>query len=181
MIIVLSVLMMTGGLSCSDSPQYTGFTSKLALRFQKTTLEGASNTLGVSLPVPTYLTEGLQIQQVYIAYFPEGASEVILFISDKGIEEKLVTNTEGIPQYYELRSKMRFTIRWGESGPPGIKLPGESVSINGKPGKILSNGETHSLVWQWRARERGVFETILAARKDMPKEELIRVAESVSQ
>jgi hypothetical protein len=111
-----------------------------------------------------------------------GASEVILFISDKGIEEIPVTNTEGILQYYELRSKMRFIIRWAESGPAGgIKVPGENVSINGIPGKILSDGETHSLIWQWRAREHGVFETILSANKGMPKEELIRVAESVSQ
>jgi len=174
-------------LSCSSAPATTPttpadtpfptFTTRITLYYyQGITLEEASlSSEGVSI-VPAYLPDDLKIQEVYIHYYPEeDRVKVILIISDEKVEKKLVTNAdmEGIIRlYYELECKMKMTVRQG-----GIPIRmGEKVKVNYGTGRIMVGDETQSLYWQV-----GRIEFILTASKNVPKEELIKVAESVKR
>ena len=182
---VLALWIITYCLSCSGAPPPTSttpssaplpaFTTKIGLGYyQEIPLEEASTTLETSL-APTYLPSGLKIQEVYTHYYPEeDRVEVILFISDEKIEKKLVTSTKGegiIRLYHEFECKMKMTIR--QAGPP-IRM-GEKVKVNYGTGRIMVGDETQSLYWYV-----GRIELILKASKDTPREELVKVAESVS-
>jgi len=151
-------------------------TSKLSLGFQETTMEEASEILGVIVPMPTYLPKGLEIKEVDISYSPEFACTILLFISDEEIIKELVTKTtsQGRVQYYIVQSKMCMRIEYshGMLIPGGFKLPGENVRVSGLPGKILESG---TLWWQ-----PPPFDIHLSRSEDISKEELFKVAESVS-
>lgn len=172
-ILILSVIIM--GLSCATSSPYTPITSKLRLGFQETTVEEASEMLGVTVPAPTYLPKGLEIKEVYISYSPEGRNTILLFISDEEISKELVTKTtsQGTVQYYMVQSKMRMKIIYiyGKMIPGGFKLPGENVTAKGVAGKILEGG---TLWWQ-----PPPFDIHLSRSEDISKEELLKVAESI--
>jgi len=172
-------------LSCSSAQPPTSttpasvpfptFTTKIGLGYyQGISLEEASlSSEGVSI-VPAYLPDDLKIQEVYIYYHPEeDRAEVKFIISDEKVEKKLVTNAdmEGIIRpYYELECKMKMTVR--QAG-PHIRM-GEKVKVNYGTGRIMVGDETQSLYWYV-----GRIEFILTVGKDVPTEELIKVAESV--
>lgn len=154
------------------------FTSTLELTAQKTTLEEASETIGVTLPVPTYLPEGYEIQEVYVE-----DSTVRLLISDKETEKKLVTHTDaaGTRQRYEFRCRMTMSISWfSEMGIP-IRLPVKQVKINESTGFLQDRSDHNALWWNWYPNpgEPGMFELVISANKEIPEEELVKVAESV--
>ena len=183
-IAVLAILIIVYSLSCSFAHQpstFPKFITKIELRYyQETTFEEAIDTLGATLPKPTYLPKGLKIEEVYINYNPEGRSTVILVISDEPIEKRLVTYTDqwgSVQQGYELECNMRMQIRWigGKHFMPIKPPPGqERVKVKGRTG-VIKEGETvNSLLWQIPR-----FELVLSMSKDVPKEELIEVAESV--
>ena len=152
--------------------------------YQETTLEEASNILGVTIPAPTYLPKGLKVQEVYISFHPEGGSfRVILLISEEEIEKKLVTYTDqqGVTrQRYEFESEMEMSIR---PAGPGLKMPwAERVKIGGISGNLVEGDDYNSLWWQMGAISNGragSFKIVLSASKGIPKEELMKVAESV--
>ncbi len=172
-------------LSCSSIPATTPttpastpfptFTTRIILvYYQEISLEEASlSSESVSI-VPAYLPDDLKIQEVYIHYYPEGdRAKAIFIISDEKIEKELVTNAdmEGIIRlYYELECKMKMTVR--RAG-PHIRM-GEKVKVNYGTGRIMVGDETQNLYWYV-----GRIEFILTASKNVPKEELIKVAESV--
>ncbi len=182
----LALLMVTSGLSCATSCPYGSFTSTLEVAFNKTTLDEASSILGVNVPAPAYLPKGLKIQEVYI----DPDTEVCILISDEGIgEKKLETYTvyAGDTPYltsqrYVFQCKMKLFVRWLDQGGVGLKIPGERVNIGGRTGVIRDHETLYALWWYWRPDpgEDGEFEMILFASKDIPKEELVKVAESVS-
>jgi len=132
---------------------------------QKLTLEEAGYVVGWPVPAPTYLPQGYEIQQVYVK-----DKTVILRISDEELEDG-------------LQWKMGMTISWHSEGiPGGLKLPGERVKINESTGVIVDRGDHNDLWWQWRLDpgRLEMFEFKLSAIKGIPKEELVKVAESVS-
>jgi len=160
------------------------FTSPLELNAQKVTLEEASKIMGVTVPVPTYLPEGYEIQEVYVT----GEHEVTLLISDEVIEKKLVgkqvvtdVGTVVTPQRYDAKCKMRMIIRWYPEGGAPIKLPVEKVKINENWGFLQGRGNHNALWWDWcpTSGEPEMFELVLAANKRISKEELAKVAKSV--
>ena len=172
-------------LSCSGAPATTPttpadtpfptFTTKIKPGYyQEISLEEASlSSEGVSI-VPAYLPDDLKIQEVYIYYHPEeDRAEVKFIISDEKVEKKLVTNAdmEGIIRpYYELECKLKITVRRA-----GVHIRmGEKVKVNYGTGRIMVGDETQNLYWYV-----GRIEFILTASKNVPKEELIKVAESV--
>lgn len=138
-------------------------------------MEEASLSSEGVITIPTYLPDGLKVQEVYIYYQPEeDRAKAILIISDEKIEKELVINAdmEGIIRlHYELECKMKMTVR--QAGPP-MRM-GDKVKVNYGTGRIMVGDETQSLYWQV-----GRIEFILTASKDTSKEELIKVAESVS-
>jgi len=185
--LVVALLMVTGCQSdreadSTPSPSSTStFTGTLELAAQETTLEEASSIVGVT---PTYLPEGYEIQEVYAS-----DSRVMLLISDEGIEKKLVTHTDaaGTRQRYEFQCKMRMSISWSSQGVPGgLKLPGERPEIKPSGGitiasVIVDRGGHNDLWWHWRPdpANDGMFEIVISAAKNIPKGELVKVAESV--
>ena len=162
------------------------FTSPLELNAQKVTLEEASKIMGVTVPVPTYLPEGYEIQEVYVT----SEHEVTLLISDEVIEKKLVgkqvvtdVGTVVTPQRYDVKCKMRMIMRWSPEGGVPIKLPVEKVRIDGSWGFLQDRGDHRALWWEWfpEPGKPAMFELVLAASKKISKEELVKVAESVQQ
>ena len=68
--VLMTILLMTTS-GCQfgtneTTPSFAAFTSTLELDAQKTTLEEARSILGVTVPAPTYLPKGHDIQEVYI-------------------------------------------------------------------------------------------------------------------
>jgi hypothetical protein len=184
LIVIVSVLtMMVGGLSCGYV--YNSVPGILELSDQKVTLEEASEIIGRPVPVPTYLPDGYAIQEVYA----HGKGMIMLLISDKEIEKKLVTHTDaaGTRQWYELRCPMTMQITWAVPGPPGIKLPGKRVDINTSRGVILGRGiiqdrgDYNALWWHWAPDPvlPGRFELVLSAGKRVSSSTLVKIAESV--
>jgi len=159
------------------------FTVVLELSAQKTTLAEASSIMGVNVPVPTYLPEGYEVQEIYV----EGSTIVRLLISDRETEKKLVMHTDraGTRQRYELRCRMTMRIRWDNDGhlipPAKAPVPKRGVKINASDGLIMVEDDTNDLWWTWRPDpdDEGLFELEISANKDIPEEELVKIAESV--
>ena len=176
-------------MSCGSTPVLPEFTTVVELKtYQQITLEEASDTLGVVLPKPAYLPKGLQIQEVYIYYhppgnyYPQGKGTVLIIFSDEKVEKELIkyTDQEGIARLkYNIACKMEMQIKWlgGDKFIPIKPPPGlETVKISGRVGFIREKTNVNILVWQIPE-----FELALFISKDAPKEELIKVAESVKR
>ena len=167
------------------------FTVQLEHAIEKTTLKEACNTVGLAIPVPTYLPEGYEVQEVYLSPMTSGPPGVILLISDRKIERNLVTRTDttGILQYYELQCRMTISARWNSDGlilPPKISSDmGRGVDINEGSGLIIWGWDEESNDLWWTLHpdpgDEGLFVLEISVSKDFPEEELIRVAESVQQ
>ena len=176
------------GMSCSSAPVLPEFTTVVKLStYQQVTLEEASDILGVALPEPEYLPKGLQVQEVYVyyyppgGYYPHGKGTVLTIFSDGKVEKELLeyTDQDGITRLkYNIECKMEMQTKWlgGDKFIPIKPPPGlETVKINGRVGFIREKADLNILVWQIPK-----FELALFISKDAPKEELIKVAESVS-
>jgi hypothetical protein len=142
------------------------FTSTLDLNdYQKTTLEEAGNIIGLTVPTPTYLPEGYEIQEVYIE--DTGSSTewiVVILISDEEIE--WIGN--------EYQCQMRITVYWHDVG--GLKMPwAERVEIGDSYGMLEKEKDHNDLSWIIRPGRK----LVLSASKNIPKGELVKVAESV--
>lgn len=161
------------------------FTVALELSTQKATLEEASSIIGMAIPLPIYLPEGYGIREIYLQPMMSGPPRVILLISDRETEKKLVTHTDaaGTRQRYELRCRITMSIRWDSDGflIPPAKVPGTSVEINESWGKIMRQDDSNELWWTWRPNpdDEGLFELVISANKDVPEEGLVKIAESV--
>jgi len=136
-------------------------------------LEEASDILGVTLPEPAYLPKGLQVQEVYVyyyppgGYYPQGKGNVRIIFSDGKVEKELIeyTDQDGITRLkYNIECRMRLQINWlgGEKFIP-IKVPPglEIVEINGKVGFIREKANVNTLTWQFPE-----FELYLSASRD---------------
>jgi len=154
------------------------YTSVLELFIQKTTLEEAAKIVGITIPVPAYLPDGYEIQEVYVQ-----DRSVRLFISDRQIEKRLVTHSDaaGTRQRYEIQTKMEMSVSWSPDFMIPVRLPEEKVDIKDTPGYLMEM-ETHKrLLWNWlpSSDELGTFEIGLEANREISKEELVKVAGSV--
>ena len=134
---------------------------------EKVSLDEASRRLGISIPVPTYLPHDHEIREVYIQ-----GNTVTLLISGDEIDGKKAEISLNMDWYSE-----------GQAG--GLKLPGEWVTIGKTKGVLVEREKYNDLIWLWPAStspERpSQFEFRVSAVKDIPKEELIKIAESVCQ
>ncbi len=183
-LVVLFAIMMSGILLAVTTGCKLGsatFTDTLELTAEKTTLEEASNILGMAVPSPAYLPKDYKIQEVYI----QGRTPRLL-ISDKEIEKKLITHTDaaGTRQRYEFQCTMEMGIKWYPKGQVGdLKLPGDRVTIGASRGVIVDAGDHNALWWLMPTRstpeQPGQFEITLSASKNIPKAELLKIAESL--
>ena len=192
--LILVILVMSSLSACStplEDVNQVGstFTVPLGLTVQKTTLKEVSNIIGLAVPVPTYLPESYEVQEVYLRPMMSGPPGVILLISDREIEKKLVTHTDaaGTRQHYDLQCRMTMSVRWDSDGhllPPKISSSmGRGVNINEGSGLLIWGEESNDLWWIWHPdpNDEGLFELEISVSKDFPEEELVRVAESVQQ
>lgn len=154
------------------------FTSSLELYTQKMTLEEAAKIMGITVPMPDYLPEGFEIQEVYVQN-----RSARLLISDGPIEKNLVTHTDaaGTRQRYEVQSKIEMSVSWSPEFMIPVRLPEEKVDIKGSPGYLLEVENHKRLVWNWfpDPDSLGVFELGIEVGKGISKEELVKIAESV--
>lgn len=142
------------------------FTGTLDLNeYKKTTLEEAGNIIGLTVPMPTYLPEGYEVQEVYIKDTGNSTEWIIvLLISDEEIE--------WIGDEYQCQ--MRITVYWHDAG--GLKMPwAERVEIGDSYGMLEKEKDHNDLSWIIRPGRK----LVLSASKNISKEELVKVAESV--
>lgn len=163
--VILLAVILTGCQQDSATP--TG-TPELGL--WKVTLEEASSIIGVTVPVPAYLPEGYEVQDIYI-----DDSTVILMISDEQIDT--------VPSPDELQSKIEMTIRWYSKYGIPVRLPVKQVNVNESHGFMQDRGDYNALWWNWYPNpgQPGMFELVLSADKSISEDELVKVAESVQQ
>ena len=117
-VILAAAWMIICGLSCSSASAIPEFNTEVKLStYQQVTLEEASDILGVVLPEPAYLPEGLQIQEVYVYYYPpggyhpQGKGTVLTIFSDGKVEKELIeyTDQDGITRLkYNIECKMEM-------------------------------------------------------------------------
>jgi len=151
----------------APSPGPSGETSgNLELEgFQRTTLEEASHAIGVPVHAPAYLPEGYEVRGVYLKDTGDSLEWiVVMLISDEELDQE-----DG--RYNE---KMRLTIYWHDVG--GLKMPwAERVQIGDGYGMLEKEDDHNDLSWIVRPGRR----LVLSAEKDIPTEELAKIAESV--
>jgi hypothetical protein len=143
------------------------FTGTLDLNdYQKTTLEEAGNIIGLTVPMPTYLPEGYEVQEVYIKDTGNSTEWIVaLLISDGEIE--WIGN--------EYQCQMRITVYWRDVG--GLKMPwAERVKIGDGYGMLEKEKDHNDLSWIIRPGRK----LVLSAGKDIPTKELTKIAESVN-
>ncbi|NQT31368.1 MAG: hypothetical protein HQ588_03460, partial [Deltaproteobacteria bacterium] len=151
----------------SPGPAPSGGTSgDLELEgFQRTTLEEASQLIGVPVHAPAYLPDGYEVRGVYLkdtGSFTEWI--VVMLISDE----------ELVQEDGRYNEKMRLTIYWHDVG--GLKMPwAERVQIGDGYGMLEKGDDHNDLSWIVRPGRR----LVLSAEKDIPTKELARIAESV--
>jgi len=153
------------------------FANELPFEAQEITLEEADSIIGATIPVPSYLPEECNIQEVYAV-----DSSVVLLIADKQIDKELVSYTDasGNRQRYDFQCQMEMNVRWYSEGGIPVRLPGEKVEFNGCRGIILDEGDHNALWWNWSPdpNEPGMYEMVLSASKSISKTELVRAAAS---
>ncbi len=193
--LILVILVMSSLSACSTSSEDVDqmgstFTILFELTAEKATLKQVSNIVGLTVPVPTYLPGSYEIQEIYLRPRTSGPPEVMLLISDRRIERRLVTLTNAAGtrrQYYDFLPRMAMSIRWKSDGfliPPKISGDmGRGVNINQGSGLLIWGEESDDLWWIWHPDpdDKGLFEFEISVSKDFPEEELVRVAESVQQ
>ena len=161
-----------------SEPNETSLVSIDGVSYEKTTIAEASSILGVVIPIPKYLPDDCQIQDIYIRTESSEASfrSVLFLVSAKDVEW-----VEGVPE-----CEIELHMGWSEVGRwLGIKVPGERVSIKGSTegGVIVDLEDCIDLWWHWRPDpdKKGEFEIQLSATKHLSKEELVKIAESLKQ
>jgi len=169
--------------SYTRSDQRAGFRDSLELTAQKVTSEEASRVLGTPVPRPAYLPEGCKVQEIYVQ-----DDSVRLLISEAEIEKQKRTLGYAVdtPERYHFECRMDMAIKWHPEGKVGgLKTPGESVTINADNDGILADREQHvELSWllppKSTPKQPGQYEILLSAGKRTSKDELLKVAKSVT-
>jgi len=185
LLVVFVALTLIGNVSCNTIATSELFTVKLPSSFSKTTLEEAREIIPPKIPAPDYLPYNYRIQEVYVDFehtsgnmpFPEEGS-IYIFISDDEIKKTLVTYTvnSDTRQRYDVLCKMSLYISYSYNRILSeTKAPGEPLTINGRKGRYRESEATHSIFILGDPH----FELFLYASKDMPKEDLVKVAESL--
>jgi hypothetical protein len=150
---------------------------------KETTINEAEKLIKVTLPVPTYLPEDYEIYKLFMI-----EENVVLIV----IKNTTNTDTQSPdPHLPPTAGEMKMQIAWhAKGGPFGIKLLGEQVDISEGPG-VYSKGviDDHNdyidLWWDWGPDPEwstpAFFEFRLSANRNVPKEEIVKIARSVRQ
>lgn len=156
---LLSCVVPSSG--CKQEPEYP----------YRVSLEESSKIMSAPLPIPTYLPKGFAIKGIYVLERHEYSEMLVLLISDEAIDEKKLSS----------KIKMNVTLyKRGQIG--GLKLVGEWFKIGETEGVLVTKETTNDLLWILPYPEPpGQYEIRLSAIKEISKEELVKIAESVRQ
>lgn len=153
------VCLATLSFGCKQQPEYP----------YRVSLEEAGEIMGAPLPVPTYLPKEFAIKGIYVLERHEYSEMLVILISDEDINEN------------ELSSKIKMNVtlyKRGQIG--GLKLLGEWFKIGETEGVVVTKDNTNDLWWILPYPDPpGQYEIRLSAIKEIPKEELVKVARSV--
>ena len=147
-IIPLVLLVITLFPGCQHGTSSTArvdtFSRPLEFYAQKTTLDEAGKIIGITLPLPEYLPEGFEIQEIYVQY-----RSVRLLIAGGLIEKTMVTHTDaaGTRQRYELQNEMEMSISWSPEFMIPVRLPVEKADLKGRPGYLTEAECCQSAKW----------------------------------
>jgi hypothetical protein len=176
LITLSAIAVMVFGLSCHPNTSEDNTTEYTSLGW-RTTIEDASERIGINVPAPTYLPEGYEIKEVYIKERNhDTVDHVVLLISDEDI----------IWQGDEYQCKTKIEIIYGFM--PGLKIEyGKFVKIGEKGvqevwGYLLGEEDDNYQLWyQWNPVSRGqadFFTMAITAYTGISEEELLKIAES---
>lgn len=165
--IILATLLIGLLLTSCQLPYPDTFTIELpyarSLDYQKVTFQEAESMVGESIPNPTYLPEGYEIQEVYIAENPGGFQWVIhMVISDEAIERKGDSIT----------TKMMFSVWWMHTG---AKMPwAKKIRVGDRFAMLVEETDHNAVTYIVSSRL-----TDLYASKRFSIRELSKILESV--
>jgi hypothetical protein len=140
-------------------------------------IEEANEIVGAPLPVPNYLPEGYKIIGIFLTERNESLVTIVIFISNKDIEEAKKTDINEMPQDITMKVTL---YRNGAIG--GLKIVGYWYHL-GKTNGVLETKEENNVLW-WILPYPvlpGQYKIALSAIKDIPREEMIKIAKSVDQ
>ena len=136
---------------------------------------GQANILvNALLPFPSYLPGNFTSTEVYLMAYSDTLEEFALPFYPKGQEQwgEAAIGKAPIRLYMSL-------YRNGQVG--GLKLPGELYDLGGTTGILVTRNETYDMWWIMNYRDfPGQYELHLVVTKDIPKEELIKIARSIT-
>lgn len=142
---------------------------------RQVSLGDANKILNADPPRPTYLPEKFSLTAIYLLEYTSSREEFALTFYPKDSIEGGLTNIDQAP----IRMYVRL-FRGGQVG--GLKLVGDKYYIGGTVGILVTREESNGLWWIINYREfPGQYEIVLAATKDVPKEEIVKMAQSVPQ
>jgi hypothetical protein len=171
-----AIAVMVFGLSCHPNTPEDNTTEYTSLGW-RTTVEDASERIGIDVPAPAYIPEGYEIKEVYIKERNHATvDKIVILISDEEI----------IWQGDEYQCKIRISIEYGSL--IGLKIEeGKSIKIGEVRewevwGYLLGEEGDHYQLWyQWNPGSRGqaeIFEMAITAYTVISEEELLKIAES---
>jgi len=146
--------------SCKQQPEYP----------HRVSLEEADEIIDAPLPMPDYLPNGFEVKGIYVLENSEFTEIFTVLISDEAFDEETLS----------AKMELKVTLyRRGQMG--GLKLVGERFDIGETQGVLVIKETTSDLWWILPYPEYpGQYEISLAAIKEIPKEELVKIAESVN-
>lgn len=139
---------------------------------RRISIQEANTIVSSPLPTPAYLPENYFLSSIYILELSDARSEVALAFYPKGSVDGGITNIDEAP----IRMYLRLS-RGGQMG--GLKIVGIGYDIVGAHGVLVAQNKSNQLWWDLPYKELGQYEMVLEASKDIPEEELVKIARSV--
>ena len=189
LVCILAVSLLSACVAEESSPGPIARPSPLApaVPLCEVSLEEAGEIIGMSL-VPTYLPPGIDLQRVFVY---EGRLSARLFFSAEEITDELRTMRDVIPVLDRLSQReasgrpefVLFADRYSESPAADDtwessagRYGGKVVDIDGTQGWLTPAESIRELRWfrSWVHLE-------IRAVRELPEEELIRIAASIGQ
>ncbi|MBI2852227.1 MAG: hypothetical protein HYX84_03880 [Chloroflexi bacterium] len=142
---------------------------------RQVSLAEASKIVNAPFPVPAYLPEGFSITAIYALYHDDESDGLGVTFYPAG------TVAGGVADVDKAPIRMIATLhRKGQFG--GLKLVGEDYDVAGIRGVLVPRDDSNDLFWILPHPESpGEYLMEMKGNKDIPKEELVKMARSVPQ
>jgi hypothetical protein len=171
------LLMSVSQAGCNNIPEIPEAPPEVSIDYPyRISLEDAGVIMGAPLPLPAYLPEGYSVTGIFMLEHNDYSEHMVMLIYNEVIDEKQLSDIQNVP----WKIKMNVTLyRKGQVG--GLKLVGEWFKISGTDAVLMTRENTNDLRWLLPHPEHpGEYSMKLSAIKDIPKEELLKIAESVT-